>query len=75
MATKIKKAEFAGVGALVQFIGVILCFVAFPLGVLPGLLLLIIGGRMAIVIKCSECRGKIDKEANICPHCRAAFDK
>jgi hypothetical protein len=83
----VKKAEFVGVGALVQLIGAILGIVGFcvflpinarlliyPLaagGVFLGLMLFIVGGRMAIVRVCSACRGKVDKQASRCPHCRA----
>jgi hypothetical protein len=73
MATKIKKGEIFGVGALIQLIGVVVCFLIFPIGLIVGILLLIVGGRMAYVWKCSECRGKVDKHASVCQHCRAEF--
>jgi hypothetical protein len=69
----IKKAEFVGLGALVQFVGLILCFVLFPIGLLAGLVLLVAGGRMAIVRKCSECRNKVPKDARVCSACGARF--
>jgi len=37
---------------------------------LIGLMLMIAGRIKAIVTVCSECRGKVDKLARICPHCR-----
>lgn len=73
MATKIKKSEFAGVGMFLQLLGVVLCFVLFPVGLIAGLILLIYGGVKANVLKCSDCRGKVEKEARVCPHCRADF--
>lgn len=73
MATRVKKSEFAGVGALVQLIGVGMGWLFFPVGLIPCLLLLVIGGRMAIVRVCSDCRGKVDKKASVCPHCRASL--
>ena len=73
MASKVKKSEFVGIGAAIQAIGLIVCFIAFPFGVVAGIILLIVGSRMAIVYKCSECRGKVDKEAMVCQHCRANF--
>jgi hypothetical protein len=68
----VKKSEFVGTGALVQLVGVASLFI-FPLaiGVITFLILLVVGGRMAIVRVCSECRGKVDRQASRCPHCRA----
>ncbi|OOZ36107.1 hypothetical protein [Solemya velesiana gill symbiont] len=69
MAKKEYKNEFAGPGALVQLAGVIACFFYFPLGLIAGILLLIIGNRMSRKLVCSVCRGGIDDKARICPHC------
>lgn len=74
-AEKKNKTEFAGLGAAVQAIGLVVCFLIFPVGLVAGILLLVIGGRMAIVWGCSECRGKIDKAARRCPHCGAQFEE
>lgn len=73
MPTKIKKAEFAGVGAGLQLLGVVLCFVLFPFGLVGGIMLLVYGGMRANVWRCSECRGNVDQAANVCRHCRAEF--
>jgi hypothetical protein len=73
-ATKIRKSEFAGKGALIQFIGLICCFLIFPFGLVAGIILLVVGGRIAIVTKCSACRGNVEKEARLCPHCRSEFE-
>ena len=64
------KTEFCGVGCLVQGIGVAFLFF-FPVGTIAGMLLLLIGGRMACSHVCSVCRGGIDKKARVCPHCQA----
>jgi len=68
-AKRIKKSEFAGVGMWYQLIGVILCFTL--IGAIIGIPLLIVGGRKAIVYKCSNCMNKIEKDAKMCPICRA----
>lgn len=76
VAHKLKKAEFVGKGALVQVIGLVCCFLVIPFGLLVGIILLIIGGRMAFVWKCGNCGNKVDKDSRICPHpnCGARFD-
>ncbi len=69
----IKKGEFVGIGALVQIFGLILLFI-FPLGTVAGILLLLIGSRMAIKLKCGGCGNSINnKEVKLCPNCRAQF--
>lgn len=83
MAQIKKKGEFAGAGALVQALGLILMFVLFPLGgivagvfgILAGLILLIIGSRMSYKYICSECGNKVDKDVKMCPVCKAEFEK
>jgi hypothetical protein len=76
-ATKVKKSEFVGKGALVQLIGVVCCFLLFPFGIIPGMILLIVGSRMAFCFRCSNCGNKVEKESRICPHpnCGAAFEE
>ena len=81
MATKIKKSEFAGAGMFIQLVGIVCFLLAWetgPVGLVVfgilGMLLLIAGGRRALVILCSECRGKVEKKARICPHCRSEFE-
>lgn len=78
MATKIKKSESAGAGAGLQLLGVILGIVGFFLGPVGlvffgglGLCLFFYGSSKANVLKCSDCMGKVEKEARVCPHCRA----
>jgi len=73
MANIIKKSEFAGAGMFIQLLGVVFCVIAFPYGLILGLPLLIVGGLKANVHLCSDCRGKVDKKATVCPHCRARF--
>jgi hypothetical protein len=78
MATKLKKTEAMGAGGGLQLLGVVLIVLgAFmePVGLVffggLGLLLLIYGGLKANVLKCSDCMGKVEKDARVCPHCRA----
>jgi membrane-bound ClpP family serine protease len=80
MATKLKKTEMAGAGMMLQLLGVVLIVVGFVTELVGlmffgglGLLLLIYGGMKANVTKCSDCMGKVEKEARVCPHCRAEF--
>ena len=68
----VSKTEFAGVGALVQLVGVVALFFG-PVGIVLGVLALIIGGRMAIVRQCSECKNRVEKGVRICPACRCEF--
>jgi hypothetical protein len=79
MAKKERKSEFVGFGALLQFLGLLAPFLGFlALGILgAGLglialpILLVVGSSKAKSWVCGECRGKIDKKANVCQHCRA----
>lgn len=78
MATKLKRTEAAGAAMLLQLLGVVLGAVGFlsgPVGLVffggLGLLLVIVGGVKANVLKCSDCLGKVEKDARVCPHCRA----
>ena len=68
------KYEFAGVGALVQLVGFVALWI-FPFGTVVGLALLIIGNTLSKKHLCSECGNKVEKDAKVCPHCRAEFLK
>ena len=70
-ATKKKKSEFAGAGAAVQAIGLLLCLTIA--GAIIGVPLLIIGGHMAIKHICSNCGNQTTKDALMCSSCRARF--
>lgn len=74
-ARAIKKTEFAGAGAAVQAVGLLLCigsvFIFWP-AMVVGILLLVIGGRMAIKHICSNCGNRLDsKLVKLCPACHA----
>lgn len=85
-AHQVKKSEFVGIGAAVQAVGclaflggAVLCTTVLGVlfgivGIIIGLLLLIIGGRMAIKLVCSNCGNKLSgKEVKICPVCHLPF--
>lgn len=71
-AQKIRKGEFAGTGAAVQavglvvlIIGLIIHWIFFPV----GLALMIIGGRLAFKFLCGACGNRVEKTSRMCPHC------
>jgi len=66
-----KKGEFIGMGCLVQALGLAICFLGGSIGIVIGIIVLIIGGRMAIKYVCSDCRNKVVKGSRICPACKA----
>ncbi|HEX3856682.1 MAG TPA: hypothetical protein VHY30_05225 [Verrucomicrobiae bacterium] len=83
---KIKKGEFIGVGAAIQAFGIVSIILGFVFGekasgsdyalvcIILGVLLLIIGGRMAFKWICFNCGNKISgKEVKICPVCHCNF--
>lgn len=64
-----KKTDSSGV--IVQLIG-LLCLPLLGL----GLILIVVGGRMARKLICSDCGNKIDSQhVKMCPTCRAEFLK
>ena len=69
MATKLKTTEFAGVGCLIQGLGLGLCFF-FPIGTVIGVPLLIYGSWRSINHKCSACHNRVEKDARLCPFCK-----
>ena len=80
-ARKNKKSEVAGVGCVVQLIGLIILSCGLPLGmggllfsVFLGLAVIILGGRMAYKYLCSHCGNRVqEKTARICASCGAHF--
>ncbi len=72
MAYRKRKSEFAGVGALVQLLGLILLFqiYLFPIGTIAAILILLIGSRLATKLICSDCGNKIEPSSLLCPTCK-----
>jgi capsular polysaccharide biosynthesis protein len=71
-ATKKKKGEFIGVGCAIQALG-IACFFIPLVGWILGVILLLLGGRMALKVLCSHCGNPTTREARICTTCGAHF--
>ena len=71
-ATKKKKGEFIGIGCAIQALG-IACFFIPPVGWILGVILLVVGGRMALKLLCSHCGNPTTREARICTTCGAHF--
>jgi serine/threonine protein kinase/ribosomal protein L40E len=71
---KKKKGEFLGLGAAVQVLGLVCLFIP-TIGIPLGIILLIIGGRMAIKLICLHCGNRTTKHAKICEVCGAHFDQ
>ena len=71
-ATKKKKGEFIGIGCAIQALG-IACFFIPPVGWILGIILLLLGSRMALKLLCSHCGNPTTREARICTTCGAHF--
>jgi predicted RNA-binding Zn-ribbon protein involved in translation (DUF1610 family) len=73
-ATIKSKTEFAGVGAAIQAVGLLSCFIAFPVGIIVGVMLIVIGARMAIRLFCSNCGNRVEnREVKMCAVCHTTF--
>ena len=84
MAKVISKTKFAGVGALVQLMGVLIAVLGvyfygddgLIIGGIAGLLLLIIGSTLSKAYLCSECRNPVaNAKVRICPVCNENLGK
>ena len=73
-AGKKTKGEFMGIGCAIQAIGLGCFFIPF-IGPVLGIILLIIGGRMALKLVCSNCGNRINQDAKTCPSCGAHFEQ
>jgi hypothetical protein len=73
-ARKKTKGEFFGIGCAVQAFG-LACFFIPYVGLFLGIILLIIGGRMALKLVCSACGQRTSSEANTCSACGAHFEQ
>jgi capsular polysaccharide biosynthesis protein len=71
-ATKKKKGEFIGVGCAIQALGIACLFIP-SVGWILGIILLLLGGRMALKVLCSHCGNPTTREARICTTCGAHF--
>lgn len=71
-AMKVLKTDFLGTGAAVQAVGLALLFTG-PIGLLVGIVLLVIGGRMAQKVVCTRCGNRTPRESRLCASCGADF--
>lgn len=71
---KTRKVENTGKGIALQLLGFVLCFIAFPFGLIFGIMFLIAGSYASFVYRCPKCGNKVDKQAKLCPTCRAELD-
>jgi len=70
-----RKTEFAGKSSVVQLLGLALCFFFFPIGLILGILLIIIGSAMSRAWHCSECGTRLTSgKIKICPGCQSRFE-
>jgi serine/threonine protein kinase len=74
-ATKKRKGEYFGVECVMQAIGLVCCLYVPLIGIPLGLVLLMIGGRMALKLVCSNCRHTTTEAVKICADCGAHFEK
>lgn len=70
--------ELLGEGCLVQGIAIVVflvlsCGGMWIIGLLLGLVLLLIGSRLAVKTKCTTCGSVVSKEAVICHACNRTF--
>lgn len=82
MPKVITKIQYAGTGAAVQLLGVIVAIMGtlyygdtgLLLGGIAGILLLVIGSNMSKAFLCSECRNPVaSKAVRLCPACKTEF--
>jgi hypothetical protein len=80
-ATKRRKSEFLGKGALVQLLAIGLFFVLTPfagwlVAFILAFILFVIGSSMSSSWICGACSNKLsDKNVKVCPTCRSTFTK
>lgn len=83
-AKVVRKSDMAGMGCLVQGLGLVLgvvLFVFIPvigwvLGPLVGVGMLAAGSQMALKWECSSCRNPVaSKRVKVCPTCHARLGK
>jgi RNA polymerase subunit RPABC4/transcription elongation factor Spt4 len=72
-AAKKKNQGLLALGFAIQVAGILCMFIKYPLGIIPGLILLVVGGRMAIKLICSNCGNYVPKDAKLCASCGAKF--
>ena len=72
-AKKKNRNENLGIGAVMSATGFALLFI--PHWWLLGIIVMLIGGRLTLIPVCSNCRKRITRDAEVCPHCAARFQE
>lgn len=71
-----KRTEFLGLGTAIQAVGLVCCFIAFPVGLFAGIVLLLVGSRLSRKWHCSLCQTRLSDGGGIqCPGCSAQLRK
>lgn len=79
MASVERHSEFAGTGCAVQAVGLLSPFVlmllgpaGFVVGCVAAVVLLAVGSRMSLKLRCSACKNPVaSKSVTVCPACSA----
>ena len=79
VAARVRKSEFIGPGCIVQGAGVVIGIAAWYfagmqgaiVGGVAGLVLLLIGGRLALKWRCGACNNVTTGDARMCATCKA----
>lgn len=65
--------RFAGLGCLVQGIGLIAMFI-WPIGTAIGVVLLLVGSSMSKKLIRSGCGNTVEKTSTMCPACKVTLE-
>lgn len=83
MGKPTRKTEFAGVGCLIQGLGLVVAVLGFAvagvlgggLGLIVGIVLFLVGSSKSSKWICPECRNSVAaKDVKVCPACRVRFE-
>jgi len=73
VAKRESKSEMAGVGCLIQVVGLAVIWI-WPIGTVFGVVLLIYGSMRAQFYRCGNCKNRLtDKAVKLCPSCGATL--
>lgn len=69
----VRVRETNGGGIALEVLGVLLCLTG--VGIIIGIPLIIVGGRMALALRCGQCGNGLVKTSTVCPSCKCAVGK
>ena len=76
LEAKIKyKAKTGSGGCLIALIGIACFFYYFPIGIIVGIVLILIGNDWASYFACGNCGNEVKKDSKLCPSCHATLKK